>query len=70
MQKTINLCEATAKLDENFFDKETLGFLTAVSFHRLGRNDVFEKYYQQMIKTYPQGRYRKELDDIKAKINN
>ncbi|MCD6376473.1 MAG: tetratricopeptide repeat protein [Caldisericaceae bacterium] len=68
--KTINLCEATAKLDENFFDKETLGFLTAVSFHRLGRNDVFEKYYQQMIKTYPQGRYRKELDDIKAKINN
>ncbi|WP_456438866.1 tetratricopeptide repeat protein [Caldithrix abyssi] len=68
--KTINLCEATAKLDENFYDKETLGFLTAASFHYLGRNDVFEKYYQQMIKTYPEGRYRKELDMIKSKISN
>ena len=68
--KTINLCEATAKLDENFYDKETLGFLTAASFHYLGRNDVFEKYYQQMIRSFPEGRYRKELDDIKAKINN
>ncbi|NOX88040.1 MAG: tetratricopeptide repeat protein [Calditrichaeota bacterium] len=68
--KTINLCEAIAKLDENFYDKETLGFLTAASFHYLGRNDVFEKYYQQMIKKFPDGRYRQELDLIKSKINN
>ncbi len=68
--KTINLCEATAKLDENFYDKETLGFLTAASFHYLGRTDVFATYYQQMIRSFPEGRYRKELDDIKAKINN
>ena len=68
--KTINLCEAVAKMDEHFFDKETLGFLTAASFHYLGRNDVFQKYYQQMIRRYPDGRYRKELDDIRAKITN
>lgn len=68
--KTINLCEAAAKLDENFYDKETLGFLTAASFHYLGRNDVFEKYYRQMIKKFPNGRYRQELDAIKSKINN
>ncbi len=68
--KTINLCEATAKEDENFYDRETLGFLTAASFHYLGRHDVFLKYYEQMIKAFPEGRYRKELDVIKAKINN
>ncbi len=68
--KTINLCEAVAKMDEHFYDKETLGFLTAASFHHLGRNDVFEKYYQQMIKAFPQGRYRKELETIKSKISN
>ncbi len=68
--KTINLCESVARLNENFYDKETLGFLTAASFHYLGRNDVFEKYYQQMIKSYPNGRYRRELEEIKAKISN
>ncbi len=68
--KTINLCESVARLDENFYDKETLGFLTAASFHYLGRNDVFEKYYQQMVKSYPNGRYRRELEEIKAKISN
>jgi len=68
--KTINLCESVARLDENFYDKETLGFLTAASFHYLGRNDVFEKYYQQMVKSYPNGRYRRELEEIKSKISN
>lgn len=68
--RTINLCESVARLDENFYDKETLGFLTAASFHYLGRNDVFEKYYQQMIKSYPNGRYHRELEEIKSKITN
>ncbi len=68
--KTINLCEAITKNNENFYDMETLGFLTAASFHYLGRNDIFEKYYEQMIKRFPDGRYRKELDQIKAKMSN
>ena len=68
--KTINLCEAIAKHNEHFYDTETLGFLTAASFHHLGRNDVFEKYYQQLVKRYPNGRYREELEHIKAKISN
>ncbi len=68
--KTINLCEAVAKSNEHFYDTETLGFLTAASFHHLGRNDVFEQYYRQLIKRFPQGRYRKELEQIKSKISN
>ncbi len=62
--KTINLCEAVMAADTDFFDKETIGFLTAASFRHLGRDDVFEQYYKQLIKTYPRGRYRAELDAL------
>jgi len=62
--KTINLCEALTTADPEFFDMETVGFLTASSFVHLGRIDVFEKYYQQLIKAYPNGRYRAELDAL------
>jgi len=59
--KTINLCESLVKNDENFFDMETVGFLTAASFYYLGREDVFEKYYNQLKKKFPNGRYETEL---------
>jgi len=65
--KTINLCEAVVSHDTDFFDKETLGFLTAASFYNLGRTDVFEKYYEQLMQTYPNGRYVEELKMLKEK---
>lgn len=61
---TINLCETITEKDPDFFDMETVGFLTASSFHYLGRNDVFEKYYTQLIMKYPKGRYRNELESL------
>ncbi|MGD9486634.1 MAG: tetratricopeptide repeat protein [Calditrichaceae bacterium] len=63
--KTINLCEAIIEQDNNFFDKETIGFLTAASFYHLGRRDVFEKYYEQLTLAYPSGRYQDELNALK-----
>ncbi len=66
--KTINLCETVMNNDPDFPDKETVGFLTAASFHNLGRDDIFEQYYQQLIKMFPDGRYRKELDKIRNQI--
>ena len=44
---------------------ESVGFLTAASFKLLGRDDIFEKYYVELKKNYPQGRYAKELDRIR-----
>ncbi|MGD9899998.1 MAG: tetratricopeptide repeat protein [Calditrichaceae bacterium] len=67
--KTINLCEAIIEQDKNFFDKETIGFLTAASFYHLGRRDVFEKYYEQLMLAYPSGRYRDELTALKNSTN-
>lgn len=66
--KTINLCEAVVTHDSQFFDKETLGFLTAASFHYLGRDDIFEQYYRQLNKQYPNGRYAADLNKIKRNI--
>jgi len=64
----ISLCEKIINLDRNFFDKETVGFLTAASYYHLGRNDIFLEYYKQMVKSYPQGRYREELNKM-SKVN-
>ena len=63
--KTINLCETILSLDKNFFDMETVGFLTAASFYYLGRYDIFDQYYHQLIKKYPEGRYAQELKQLK-----
>ena len=68
--KTINLCEAITSSDSQFFDMETLGFLSAASFFYLGRKDIFQDYYKQLIKQYPGGRYRQELDNLHSEITN
>jgi tetratricopeptide (TPR) repeat protein len=60
----ISLCEKIISMDRNFFDKETVGFLTAASYYYLGRADIFTEYYKQMIKSYPRGRYREELNKM------
>lgn len=68
--KTINLGEGLVKNDPNFFDMETVGFLTATSFYYLGRHDVFEQYYIQLQKKYPNGRYSLELTQLKKNIQS
>ncbi len=68
--QTINLCEAVAANDPDFFDMETIGFLTAASFYHLGREDVFDKYYEQLRLKYPNGRYAEELEKLKASRHN
>jgi tetratricopeptide (TPR) repeat protein len=64
----ISLCEQVIAKDNNFFDKESIGFLTAASYFYLGRKDLFNAYFDQMIKSYPTGRYRKELEELKRKL--
>jgi len=65
---TISLCEEIISLDENFFDKESVGFLTAASYFYLGRKDIFVEYFKKMKETYPNGRYDKELDTFASSV--
>ena len=66
--EVITLCEKIITLDENFFDKESVGFLTAASYLHLGREDIFKIYFDQMTKTYPSGRYIKELKELQSRL--
>jgi tetratricopeptide (TPR) repeat protein len=65
----IKLCEEIISLDINFFDKESVGFLTAASYFYLGRKDIFAEYYGKMKETYSDGRYTKELDNLASSVN-
>lgn len=67
---TINICENITKLNPNFFDMESLGFMMAASFFYLGRYDVFKQYYHQMKVTYKDGRYLEELTRLESQIPN
>jgi len=62
----ISLCEEILVRDENFFDKESVGFLTAASYYYLSRKDIFCAFYSQMKEAYPKGRYNNELDKLNA----
>ncbi len=66
--ETVNICEKVTKLNSNFFDMESLGFLMAASFYSLGRYDVFKLYFEQMKKSYTNGRYFDELTKMYNKI--
>ena len=65
---TINTCEKVTNLNSNFFDMESLGFLIAASFFYLGRYDVFQQYFEQIKKTFQEGRYFEELSKMNAQI--
>jgi tetratricopeptide (TPR) repeat protein len=60
----ITLCEKIMTLDVEFFDRESVAFLTAASYYYLGRKDIFYEYYHQLVKTYPKGRYKEELEKL------
>ena len=62
----ITLCEEILSMDKNFFDKESVGFLTAASYFYLGRRDIFDAYYIKMKESYPEGRYNADLDRLQS----
>ena len=60
----ITLCEKIIETDDTFFDKESVGFLTAASYFHLGRKDIFLKYHSEMLVSYPGGRYENEMNKL------
>ena len=68
--QVISLCEKIISMEEDFFDKESVGFLTTASYLHLGREDIFNAYFDQMLKTYPSGRYIKDLKELQNQLKN
>lgn len=58
----IDLCEKIIRLDESFFDKETLGFFLCESYYNMKNWSSLESLSGELLKQYPGGRYAGEYE--------
>jgi tetratricopeptide (TPR) repeat protein len=56
----IDICEKIIRLDEAFFDKETLGYFLCESYLHLKNWESLEFFFAELKGQYPEGRYHKE----------
>ena len=56
----IDICEKIIRLDEAFFDKETLGYFLCESYLHLKNWESLENFFNELKGQYPEGRYHKE----------
>ncbi len=56
----LDLCEKILRLDNAFFDKESLGFFMCESYLHLKNWENLESFFTELKQNYPEGRYRKE----------
>jgi len=56
----IDLCEKIIRLDESFYDKETLGFFLCESYYNLKNWVNLENLSNELLQQYPDGRYAVE----------
>ena len=56
----IDICEKILRLDEAFYDKETLGYFLCESYLHLKNLDNLENFFNELKGQYPQGRYLQE----------
>ncbi len=53
----IDLCEKIMRVDNSFFDKETLGYFLCEAYLNLKEWDNLELFFEELFKDHPQGRY-------------
>lgn len=56
----IDICEKIMRLDETFYDKESLGYFLCESYLHLKDWENLESFFTELQTQYPNGRYRKE----------
>ncbi len=58
----IDFCEKIIRLDESFYDKETLGFFLCESYYNLKNWANLENLSNELLQQYPDGRYAGEYE--------
>ncbi len=61
----IDTCEKILRLDDQFYDKETLGYFMCFGYLHLGKWDELELFLQELEKNYPNGRYAVEYSKFR-----
>jgi tetratricopeptide (TPR) repeat protein len=64
----IDICEKILRLDQSFFDKETLGFFMCSAYSKLKLWNQLEIFFSELESNYPQGRYSKEYAQFRNMI--
>ncbi len=65
-----DLCEKIMRLDESFYDKETLGFFLCESYYQLKSWDHLDNFFGQLHQQYPTGRYAGEYEKYRYGIEH
>ena len=66
--KLIEVCRKILKLDNDFYDKETIEFFLSKSFLELGQNSDFIKHFSNLRNKYPKGRYQSHYPLFEKKL--
>ncbi len=61
----IDICEKIMRLDNTFYDKETLGYFLCYAYLNLQMWDELEMFLGELEKNYPDGRYRAEYESFR-----
>lgn len=64
----LDLCEKILRLDPQFFDKETLGYLLATAYQKLNKWEELEAVLDELEKNYPDGRYATAYPQLKEAL--
>jgi tetratricopeptide (TPR) repeat protein len=56
----LDICEKIMRLDNAFYDKETLGFFLCEAYYHLKLWDNLEGFLKELQSQYPAGRYKSE----------
>jgi len=68
-QALIDICEKILRLDETFFDKETLGYFLSSAYLNLQRWEGLEMFFNELEANYPNGRYAAEYPKFRKALD-
>lgn len=66
----LELCEKIMRLDNTFFDKETIGYFMCESYLNLKSWEELQIFYDEFQKNYPDGRYKSEYQKFNYAIKH
>ena len=66
----LDICEKIMRLDQAFYDKETLGFFLCEAYYHLQQWENLEVFFKELQSQYPAGRYHREYPRFENGIKN
>lgn len=69
-QALIDICEKILVLDEDFYDKESLGYFLASAYAELGRKEELEAVLLEMERQYPNGRFSTQYPRLREALKS